>query len=533
MIGVSSLILMAMVVAVESDPASASVETMCKTTDFQTTCMQSLSKVSENVTAPNKLVHAGFEAAIVALQNAIQNSTAVKDAAEDPMAKQALDNCKSLMNTAIEDLKDSCKEVGDFEIAKMADLLDNLKIWLSATITYQQTCIDGFDNTTGKAGEQMKAILLTSSQMTSNGLAMITGLSSVIGDFNISAITGRKLLSANAGDGPHWLSSTKMRLLAATPATIKPDITVAQDGSGQFKTIGEAIKKIPKKRTESFVVYVKAGVYKEKLIFDRELSHVMLIGDGPTKTKITGSENFAGGVSTLQTATVSVDGSHFIAKDIGFENTAGAIGHQAVALKVQSDMSIFYNCQIDGYQNTLYALTYRQFYRDTTISGTIDMVFGDSAAIFQNCKFMIRKPIDLQKCTIAAQERNCTKQTSGFIIQNSTVTAEKDYLAVKETNPAFLGRPAKPFSRAIFMHTNIDGAIDPKGWAPWLGTYGTDTCFFGEYENKGPGADTSKRVTWKGIRKITADEAAGFSAGKFLDGDTWITSSGVPYSSGI
>ncbi|XP_065863385.1 putative pectinesterase/pectinesterase inhibitor 28 [Euphorbia lathyris] len=413
------------------------------------------------------------------------------------------------------------------------ELLDNLKIWLSATITYQQTCINGFDNTTEKAGEKMKGILLTSSQLSSNGLAMVTGLSSILGDFNLSVITGRKLLSTNMATEPTWISPARKRLLAATPAMIKPDITVAQDGSGHFKTIDEAIKKIPDFRTEPFVVYVKAGVYKEKITFKRAATHVMLIGDGLTKTKITGNASFASGVAPIMTATVSVSGSHFIAKDIGFENTAGAIGHQAIALKVQSDMSIFYNCHINGYQNSLFAHTYRQFYRDTTISGTIDTVFGDATAVFQNCKFVIRKPIDLQKCTITTQGRNDIRQTTGFIIQNSTITTEKDYLAVKETNPAFLGRPKNPYSRTIFMHTNIENVINAKRWSPWMGTYGTETCFYAEYENKGLGADTSKSVTWKGVKKITAQEAAGFSAGKFIDGDSWITSSGVPYSSGI
>ncbi|XP_065860170.1 putative pectinesterase/pectinesterase inhibitor 28 [Euphorbia lathyris] len=549
-IGVSSLILVAMVVAVtvgvNQDKGSGSsgelgsaphistskksIQSICQPTDYKQTCEQSLTKVAGNATSPNQLVMAGFEAAIKALEKAIENSTTVRDAAKDPMSKQALANCKILMKTAIKDLRVSIKQVGDFDLTKLDELLDNLKIWLSATITYQQTCINGFDNTTGKAGEKMKGILLTSSQLSSNGLAMVAGLSSVLGDFNLSIITGRKLLSTNMAAEPMWLSPARKRLLAATPATIKPDITVAQDGSGQFKTIDEAIKKIPDFRTKPFVVYVKAGVYKEKITFKRAATHVMLIGDGPTKTKITGNASFASGVSPIMTATVSVSGSHFIAKDIGFENTAGAIGHQAIALKVQSDMSIFYNCHINGYQNSLFAHTYRQFYRDTTISGTIDTVFGDTAAVFQNCKFVIRKPIDLQKCTITAQGRNDTRQTTGFIIQNSTITAEKDYLAVKETNPAFLGRPRNPYSRTIFMHTNIENVINPKRWSPWMGTYGTETCFYAEYENKGTGADTSKSVTWKGVKKITAQKAAEFSAAKFIDGDSWITSSRVPYS---
>jgi pectinesterase len=554
-IGVSSIILVAMVVAVavgvndgkekggESSPLSGSsgqlststksIQAICQPTDYKQTCEDSLNKAAGNTSDPHKLVQAGFQVAIDALKVAIENSTTLKEVAKDPMAKQALDNCKELMNTAISDLKTSFQQVGDFDISKLDEYVANLKIWLSATITYQQTCLDGFDNTTGPAGQKMKEILSTSSQLTSNGLAMVTGLSSILQDLDLSGLTGRKLLAQGNDNFPSWLSPAKRRLLAQTPATIKPNMVVAQDGSGQYKTINEAIKNIPKSGNSTFVLYIKEGVYKEVVTFSRSLTHIMLIGDGPTKTKITGDLSFAGGVQIYKTATVSVSGSHFMAKDIGFENSAGATGHQAIALKVQSDMSVFYNCQIDGYQNTLFSHTYRQFYRECTITGTIDFISGDAAAVFQNCKMVVRKPLENQRCTITAQGRNNTREPTGFVLQNCTITAEKDYLPVKLDSPSFLGRPWKPYSRTIVMQSSIDDIIDPKGWAPWMGTFGIDTCSLSEYGNRGPGATLTSRVTWKGIVKLSSQDAEAFTAGKFLEGDSWIAATGVPYTSGM
>lgn len=222
-----------------------------------------------------------------------------------------------------------------------------------------------------------------------------------------------------------------------------------------------------------------------------------------------------------------------MAKDIGFENSAGAIGHQAVALRVQSDMSIFYNCQMDGYQDTLYAHAKRQFYRDCTITGTIDFIFGNAVAVFQNCNMVVRKPLDNQQCIVTAHGRNETREPTGFVLQNCTITADPEYHPVRFTNKAYLGRPWKEFSRTIIMQSEIDDLISPEGWLPWMGTFGLDTLFYSEYNNRGPGAAVDKRVTWQGIKKITPEEADGYTAANFLGGDEWIPPSGVPYTPGM
>ncbi|KDP27833.1 hypothetical protein JCGZ_18913 [Jatropha curcas] len=547
--GVASFLLVAMVIAVayginsgdhqngsnasaEISTSSKSVQAICQPTDYREICGKSLSKAAGNTTDPLKLVQAGFQVTIDALQQALQNSSTLKDVAKDPMAKQALDNCKELMDDAIHDLKVSFEEVEHFDVNKMDEYLANLKTWLSATITYQQTCLDGFDNTTGPAGAKMKEILTLSSQLSSNGLALITGLSSTLKDLNLAGFTGRRLLKDNS-EFPSWLSHEKRRLLAQTPDTIKPDIVVAKDGSGQYKTINEAVHKIPKKQNTTFVIYIKKGIYKQQVTISRSLSHIMMIGDGATKTKITGDLNYAAGVQTFKTSTVSVSGSHFIAKDIGFENTAGAIGHQAVALRVQSDMSIFYNCQMDGYQDTLYAHTHRQFYRDCTITGTIDFIFGDAAAVFQNCKIVVRKPLENQNCIVTAQGRNESREATGFVLQNCNITADREYYPVRFENKAYLGRPWKEYSRTVYMQCQIDDLIDPKGWLPWMGSFALDTLSYSEYENRGPGSVTKDRVTWKGIKKLSAQDADAFTVAKFIGGDLWIPDTGISYASGM
>ena len=229
----------------------------------------------------------------------------------------------------------------------------------------------------------------------------------------------------------------------------------------------------------------------------------------------------------------AVNGDNFFAKNIGFENSAGAAKFQAVALLVISDFSVFYNCSMDGYQDTLYVHSKRQFYRDCTVTGTIDFVFGDAAAVFQNCTFLVRKPLDGQQAIVTAQGRTDVRQPTAIVIQNSTFTAAPELVPFKNKYPTYLGRPWGNFSRTIIMESYLDDLIKPEGWTIWDGPWGLNTCFYSEFNNHGPGSNKTGRVTWRGIKKIKQAAALGFTPGKFIDGDSWIKPRRVPYNAGF
>ncbi|XP_058212502.1 putative pectinesterase/pectinesterase inhibitor 28 [Rhododendron vialii] len=559
-LGVSSILLVAMVVAVavtatrktatssndsstgsssssEISASAKAVKQICQPTDYKETCEETLSGAAGNTTDPQKLVQVAFNVTINHINEAIKNSSLLHKLATDPRAQDALENCQELLDFSINDLKKSFATVGSFNVSKMSEYMSDLKTWLSASITYQQTCLDGFENTTGDSGEEMKKLLQLSGELTSNGLAIVTELSQVLSTFQLPA-NMRRLLSEETdaktvvdADGvPSWVGDAGRRLLSATPATVTPNVVVAQDGSGKYKTINAALADVPKNGNSTFVIYVKAGVYAENVNITRSMDNVFLIGDGPTKTKITGSRSYIGGYNTYKTATVCADGERFMAKDIGIENSAGAEKHQAVALRVSSDRAILYNCQLDGYQDTLYAHAHRQFYRDCTISGTVDFIFGDAAVVFQNCKLVINKPLENQSCMVTAQGRTDKRGVTGIVLQNCTITASPEYQAVQAEFKSYLGRPWKNFSRTIVMQSDIEGIIDPTGWAPWIGTINLDTLWYAEYSNRGAGAKKTGRVKWAGIqKKITADVAVTFTPSKFIDGNTWIPATGVPY----
>lgn len=170
-----------------------------------------------------------------------------------------------------------------------------------------------------------------------------------------------------------------------------------------------------------------------------------------------------------------------------------------MALRVSADKAIFHNCAMDGYQDTLYTHSYRQFYHGCNISGTIDFVFGDAAAVFQNCKMIINKPLANQECMVTAQGRKDRHSKGALILQGCIITADQEFLATIPMPKSYLGQPWKVFSRTIIMQSFIDRNIAPEGWSPWPGKFGLDTCYYAEFDNRGPSAD--RKGQWGSVSR--------------------------------
>uniref|UniRef100_A0A2N9I892 Pectinesterase catalytic domain-containing protein n=1 Tax=Fagus sylvatica TaxID=28930 RepID=A0A2N9I892_FAGSY len=132
------------------------------------------------------------------------------------------------------------------------------------------------------------------------------------------------------------------------------DLVVSQDGTGDVKTIMEAIERAPDNRKTPFIIQLKAGVYKEYVLIPSEKSNVRLVGEGRSSTIITGNSS-------------------------PFENTAGPANHQAVAISVQAENVAFYRCKFSGYQDTIYYHSGWLEWDNRGIFGSTEYVeYGDS-----------------------------------------------------------------------------------------------------------------------------------------------------------
>ncbi|KAK9285657.1 hypothetical protein L1049_024856 [Liquidambar formosana] len=517
------------------------VSSICAPTDYKEACMSSLDSVAQNASAtPKDFIQAAVQATIEEVNKAFNLSVSLVDSTNDTRERMALGDCQELLQYAITELQASFAMVGDSDLHTMNDRVAELQNWLSAVVSYQQTCLDGVTQPQVKSA--MQNGLLNSTQLTSNALAIVSEISTILSAFNIKINinpSSRRLLGTTQVDQegyPTWFSAADRKLLAAggNKGNPRPNAVVAKNGSGQYRTIAAALAAYPKNLKGRYVIYVKAGIYDEYITVEKNQVNVFIYGDGPRKTIVTGRKNNRDGFSTFKTASFSAIGKGFIARSMGFRNTAGPEGHQAVALRVQSDLSAFFNCRVDGYQDTLYVQAHRQFYRNCVISGTVDFIFGDSATIIQNSLIIARRPMDNQQNTVTAQGRADKRETTGLVIHNCRIVPEVKLFPARFKIPSYLGRPWKEYSRTVIMETTLGDFIQPAGWMPWAGDYALNTLFYAEYANRGPGARTNRRVRWRGYKVITnRNEALQYTAGRFIQGNLWLKYTGAPFLLGL
>ncbi|KAH7428010.1 hypothetical protein KP509_10G071200 [Ceratopteris richardii] len=296
-------------------------------------------------------------------------------------------------------------------------------------------------------------------------------------------------------------------------------IIVAKDGSGHFKTVQAAVNSIPKSNKKRIIISIKAGIYKEKVKVDKPW--VTFQGAGPRLTEIIwgdmASTKGPDGkeLGTFNSASVAINGDHFTARDITFRNTAppppgGAVGRQAVALRISGDMAAFFNVNFYGAQDTLYDHKGRHYFYRCYIEGSIDFIFGNGRSFYvQSRLHSIANPSG----SLTAQKRQTTSENTGFSFVKCVVTG---------SGSIYLGRAWGPASRVVYSFTYFDDIIRPEGWFDWGDKSRQKTVFYAEYKCSGPGANRDGRVSWS--RVLSDKQAKPFLHTGFINGEQWLTS---------
>lgn len=270
----------------------------------------------------------------------------------------------------------------------------------------------------------------------------------------------------------------------------KNSITVAQDGSGDFMTIQEAILSVRAEMGHRTYIHVKKGVYKEKIVVPTWCTNLSLIGEDKDSTVIEWNDHAnmlidGKKMGTFRTYTLKVQGHGFHAENLTIANNAPMLG-QAVALHVEGDRAEFVNCRVLGNQDTIYAgsETSRQLYKHCEIEGTTDFIFGPATCYFEKCVIRSKKNSYITAPSTPKEKKY------GFVFH------ECHLIASPHVKKAHLGRPWRPYGATAYVNCEMDKHIMPEGWDNWRDPENEKTARFIEIGSRGAGANNAARVKW-------------------------------------
>ncbi|GAB4830618.1 hypothetical protein Ancab_020384 [Ancistrocladus abbreviatus] len=297
-------------------------------------------------------------------------------------------------------------------------------------------------------------------------------------------------------------------------------VSVNQNGSGDYRTIRDALNSIPLHNTRRVLLDIKPGVYREKIQIPKTKPFITFLGDSATPPTITGNDTASVTgrdgmpLKTFQSATVAVESDYFVAINIIFENSAphqiGSAGEQAVAVRISGSKAAFYNCSFYGSQDTLYDHKGLHYFKNCFIQGSVDFIFGYGRSFYENCTL---NSTAKKVASLTAQKRTNSSLWSGFSFKDCKVTG---------SGQVFLGRAWGDYSRVVFSYTFMDRLVLPEGWSNWgWGIQSRNfSVYYGEYKCSGPGANMTGRVKW--ARALTDQEVEPFLGTYYVDGDAWL-----------
>ncbi|XP_020203620.1 probable pectinesterase/pectinesterase inhibitor 51 [Cajanus cajan] len=519
LLSMTSLIFLSLLLLLHVSPkASADLHEACNATRSPLQCHSSLSPHLPPNPTPLEIIHSAISLSNDHLANARSNLRTISLASSANLTR----------STAVK----TCLQVLRYShhrnvLAARALPTKHARAWLSAALAYQYGCSSGLKYVNAIEtvfAAQTMTLLDSLVNITSNALNMLVSYHRFGND------TAAWSPPLTERDG-FWEPPVAEGFAPgpAAPATLTPDVTVCKrKDDGCYESVQDAVNAAPNNSDKRFVIYIKEGVYTERVRVPLRKRNVVFLGDGMGKTVITGSANVGQpGITTYNSATVGVAGDGFVAKNLTIQNTAGPNAHQAVAFRSDSDLSVIENCEFIGNQDTLYAHSLRQFYKSCRILGNVDFIFGNSASIFQDCEILVRprqeEPQKGENNAVTAHGRTDPAQSTGFVFNNCTINGTEEYMTLYNSKPQvhinYLGRPWKEYSRTVFIHSFLGALITPQGWMPWSGDFALKTLYYGEFENSGPGSNPTQRVPWS--NQVPAEHVSSYSAQSFIQGDDW------------
>ncbi len=289
------------------------------------------------------------------------------------------------------------------------------------------------------------------------------------------------------------------------------ELTVAADGTGDARSIGEALNRFRAYSPVPLKLHIRNGIYHEKIVIPHWLTNLTIDGQSIDSTILT-NDDFSGKAlpggmdpktgkdkySTFNSYTLLIQGNDVTIMNLTIRNTAGRVG-QAVALHVEGDRVIVKRCRLLGNQDTLLTAndSSRQYYLESYIEGTTDFIFGPATVLFEKCEIL-----SLSNSYVTAASTT-QPQPFGYVFRDCRLTANE------EATKVYLGRPWRQYARTVFINSELGAHIRPEGWHNWSKAENEKTAFYAEHNCTGPGAVRTGRVSWS--HALTRKEAKAYT----------------------
>ncbi|XP_019179724.1 PREDICTED: probable pectinesterase 29 [Ipomoea nil] len=293
-----------------------------------------------------------------------------------------------------------------------------------------------------------------------------------------------------------------------------PVIYVDPFGHGHFRTIQAAIDSVPQYNKKWICIHVRAGTYREQVNIPREKPYIYLRGEAQRRTNVIWD-----GHDSIEAATFSCDADNTFVKSITFINSYNFPPEHnrnprrvAVAAMLSGDKMAFFRCGFKGWQDTLWDVHGRHYFKKCSINGAVDFIFGNGQSIYEGCSISVdRGGEEGMIGYITAQGRQEAGESSGFVFKNCHVHGN---------GKAYLGRPWRDYARVIFYRTYLEDNVVPQGWTSYATASGLNKLTFVEHGCSGPGSNRSMRVKW--LAELGGRELRYFTSLSYIDNDGWL-----------
>nr|XP_016449487.1 PREDICTED: probable pectinesterase 8 isoform X2 [Nicotiana tabacum] len=297
-------------------------------------------------------------------------------------------------------------------------------------------------------------------------------------------------------------------------------LCVDHNGCCNFTTVQAAVDAVGNFSVKRSLIWISNGIYFEKVIIPKTKPNITFQGQGYTTTAIVWNDTANSANGTFYSGSVQIFSTNFIAKNISFMNVApmpgpGAIGAQAVAIRIAGDEAAFWGCGFFGAQDTLHDDRGRHYFKDCYIQGSIDFIFGNGKSLYELISIAspVAAGVKSINGAVTAHGRATKDENSGFAFVNCTLGG---------TGRIWLGRAWRPYSTVVFANTYMTDIIAPEGWNDFNDPSRDQTIFYGEYNCSGAGSSMTLRAPY--VQRLNDTQALPFLNSSFVDANQWLQS---------